>query len=77
MMRRGGRRWGRGLPKLTWEQVVGTDAVAGGINGTIVEDRSAWKIAIRRPDPAPGGRGRITVQKFAIKIINLSESCRW
>lgn len=31
-------RQSRGRPKLTWEQMVGTDMAAGGIDGTLVED---------------------------------------
>lgn len=30
------------------------DLRAGGIDGTVVHNRRAWKVAIRQPDPSTG-----------------------
>lgn len=47
-------RWGRGGPKLTWEQVIQAGMMVCGIDGTLTQDIRAWNLAIRRPDPLTG-----------------------
>lgn len=42
-------------PKLTWELVIQVDVDACRIEGTLEQDRGAWKAAIRGPNPSTGG----------------------
>lgn len=49
--------WGRGRPKVTREQLAEIEMIACGIDGTLPEDRKAWKAVFRRPDPATDGIG--------------------
>ena len=42
---------GRGRPKLTWEESVKRDFKDWDISEELVLDRSAWRLAIKAPEP--------------------------
>lgn len=44
-----------GRSKLAWKPAIRADIAGYWINGTVAEDRRAWKVAIRPSDPAVGG----------------------
>lgn len=49
-----GRR-GRVRPKLAWEQMIQADLRACVVDGSLSQNRRAWKAEIRQPDPASDG----------------------
>ncbi|KAG2549580.1 hypothetical protein PVAP13_9KG244826 [Panicum virgatum] len=44
-------KWGRGRPKLTWDESVKRDLKDWNISEEVALDRSAWRLAISVPEP--------------------------